>query len=129
MGKKGGKKRKIPVLEPIDSVLSRLHDSSSISLVPHSISLDQDNIFCIWTVFEDYKPTGDIVNWAQTLNSVNSKGIGSFFIISEGRLGLRTASMCSSDAEEREAQVKRIVDTHNENMKQYLSVFDSVRGR
>ena len=80
-------------------------------------------------MFEDYKPTGDIVNWAQTLNSVNSKGIGSFFIISEGRLGLRTASMCSSDAEEREAQVKRIVDTHNENMKQYLSVFDSVRGR
>ena len=55
------------------------------------------------------------------------QGCGSFFVLSEGHLVLRTASVCSTESEERALQVRRIVTVHNENMEKYLGLFEEMK--
>lgn len=137
MGRKGKSKQKagsavpisapLPLFTEIDSLLSTLRTTStSFQSPPHTVSLNQDSLLCLSTTFAEYQ-LRDLEKWAEVLNTVNSKGCGSFFVLSEGALELRTASVCSTDEEERAQQTRQIVIVHNENMGKYLGMFEGMK--
>jgi hypothetical protein len=137
MGRKGKSKQKVgsavpisaplPLFTEVDSLLSALRTTpTSFQSPPHTVSLNQDNLLCLSTTFAEYQ-LRDLEKWAEVLNTVNSKGCGSFFVLSEGALTLRTASVCSADEEERAQQTRQIVIVHNENMGKYLGMFEGMK--
>ena len=115
-GAKVPKPASLPRFIAEESLLTALRaDSSPFQSPPHSVTLSQDNLLCLSTAFVDYR-LRELEKWAEVLNTVNSKGSGSFFVLSEGHLVLRTASVCSTESEERALQVRRIVTVHNEGL-------------
>ena len=137
MGRKSKSKQKggsavpisapLPLFTEVDSLLSALRATpTSFQSPPHTVSLNQENLLCISTTFAEYQ-LRDLEVWAEVLNTANSKACGSFFILSEGVLVLRTASVCSTDEEERAQQTRQIVIAHNENMGKHLGMFEGMK--
>lgn len=127
----------LPVFTEVESLLSSLRATFTplqspppqfppFQSPPHTVSLSQDNLLSLSTTFAEYQ-LRDIEKWAEVLNTVNSKACGSFFVLIEGVLVLRTASVCSTVEEERAQQIGRIVIAHNENMGKYLGLFEGMK--